>query len=128
MTTFSLFKHIYNVLMSFSICSRRPRESYVLQQPTAAKEKAQVQDRFHEPPDLRAGEEVPLPEIPVSSRPGRDSQPAGTQQRPSHHLVPEQESEAQERHGGAEEGCGDGESVRHPTEVLPRECPQLQHA
>lgn len=110
------------------MCCRWARQPHDVQQPTATKEEAQVQDGLHQPPDLRAGEEVPLPEVPFAGGPGRDRRAAGPQQRPGHHLVPEPEGQAEEGHGGAEEGRGDGQGLRQSAEVLLGERAQLQHA
>lgn len=78
------------------MCYRRTSEPpEPLQQPSASQEEEEIADRFHQPPDIRAGEAVSVPEIPVARRPGRDRGSAGSQQRAGHHVVPEQARQAE---------------------------------
>lgn len=92
---------------SLIFCSRWSVESpESLQLEAAAKEKAEIENSLHQPPDLRTGETVSIPEVLIAGRQGRDSQLPWAIQRTSHHMVPEQTSEAQTRHGGAEERRG----------------------
>lgn len=60
--------------------------------------------------DLRAGEEIPVSEVLEPGGQGRDRGSAGSEQCPGDHVVSEPKSEAEEGHGGAEEGRADGES------------------
>lgn len=99
-----------------ALCSRRAEPPQPLQQQTAAKEEAEIADGLHQPPDLRVGEEIPLPEVPQSGGQGRDSGQPRSDQRPGDHLVPEPEGEAEEGHGGAEEGRGECETSQRPQE------------
>lgn len=41
-------------------------------QPTPTKEEEEIPDGLHQPPDLRTGEAIPLPKIPVAIGSGRD--------------------------------------------------------
>uniref|UniRef100_A0A8B9N133 Ladybird homeobox 1 n=1 Tax=Accipiter nisus TaxID=211598 RepID=A0A8B9N133_9AVES len=61
--------------------------------------------------DLRAGEAVPLPKIPVTGGPGPDRPAAGAHQCPGHHLVPEPPRQAQARPGGDEGRRGIGQKA-----------------
>ena len=61
-----------------------------LQQPPASQEEKEVADRIYQPPDLRTGEALPIPEVPVTRRPRRNRGSAGPQQRTGHHVVSEQ--------------------------------------
>ena len=58
-------------LVSLFLCRVGPG-AVVVRQQAAAEEEAQVADGVHQPPDLRAGEAVPLPEVPLPGRQGRD--------------------------------------------------------
>lgn len=101
---------------------RRPEPPQPLQQPPAAQEEAKIADGLHQPPDLRAGEAFPLPEVPQPGRSRRDRLQLGPHQRPGDHVVPEPEGEAEEGHGGAEEGRGERQAAQRAQE-LPRERP-----
>ena len=52
----------------------RPAE---LREQAAAQEEAEVADCLHKPPDLRAGEALPVPEVPLARGQGRDSGATG---------------------------------------------------
>lgn len=108
-------------LLGYRYCSRASQSPEPVQQPSAAEEEAQEQDRVHEPTDLRAGEAVPLPEVLEPGGQGRDRRSAGTEQRAGDHVVPEPKGEAQEGHGGAEEGRADGEPA--PGRPAPQNLP-----
>lgn len=90
-----------------------------LQQPPASQEEAEVAHSVYQPPDLRAGEAIPVPEVSVACRPGRDRGSTGPQQRAGHHVVPKQTRKAQARHGGAQEGRRVNQDT-HSSQVLPR--------
>jgi hypothetical protein len=118
------FKIVARTRTNPSFSRRRPEPPQPVQLAPAAQEEAKVADGLHQPPDLRAGEEVPLPEVPQSGGPRRDRLLAGPDQRTSHHLVPEQEGQAQTRHGGAQEGRRERQAA-HRAQELPRERPGL---
>lgn len=83
---------------------RWPEPPEPLQQPPAAEEEAEISHRLHQPPDIRAREAVPLPKVPQSSGPRRDSVESGPNERTGDNMVPKPEGEAQEGHGRTEEG------------------------
>jgi len=103
-------------------CFRRAVEPPEPVQLAAAErqEEAQVAHRLHQPPDLRAGEAVSVPKVPVAGRPRRDRRPTRPQQRAGHHVVPESARQTQARHGGAQEGRRVGQDP-HGAQVVPRE-------
>lgn len=81
--------------------------------PKQEPEKAQkVQDCVHTPPDLRAGKMVFASEVFISRGPGPGRTAAGVNQCTGHHLVPEPPRQTKAGHGGAESGCGVGQSSR----------------
>lgn len=75
-------------------------------------EAQEVSDGVHQPPDLRAGEALPVPEVPVPSRPGPDRTAAGPDKRAGHHVVPEPQSQAKTGPGGDEGRRGVGQGRR----------------
>lgn len=103
----------------------RKRRSHV-QFEAAAQKEAQVSNGLHQPPNIRIRETVPVPEVPVSGGPGRNSRPTRPDQRPSHHLVPEQAGQTQEGHGRAEEGRRNGQSL-HAAQDFLGERSEFQH-
>lgn len=56
----------------FSPTFPRSRTCQRLRPAADVKEKEKVPDGLHEPPDLRVGEEVPVPEVPLTGGPGPD--------------------------------------------------------
>lgn len=101
-----------------SFVFRWPEPPEPLQQPAATKEEAEIADGLHQPPDLRVGEAFPVPKIPQSRGQGRDRVQFGPDQRPGHHVVPEQAGETEEGHGGAEEGRGERQDPQRSQEFL----------
>lgn len=92
----------------------------------AAQEETQVPHRVHQPPDIRAGETVPIPEIPVAGRPGRDRVQPWPDQRAGDHVVPEQAGQDEAGLRGAEEGPGDvGRAQR--AQNIPGDGPEHGH-
>ena len=92
LTSLHTFLKVNCVLLSIRIhvCYRwtdKPPEP--LQQPTTSQEEKEVANRIYQPPDLRAREALPLPEVLVARRSGRNRGSAGSQQRAGHHVVPE---------------------------------------
>lgn len=95
------------IIQFSSSCCRWPAQPpEPVQQPATAEEEAQISNGVHKSPDLRAGEEVPVPEVPLASGSGRDRRSVRPHQRPGHHVVPEQTGQAQTGHGGAQERRG----------------------
>lgn len=97
------------------MCCRASQSLEPVQQPPATEEEAQESDCVHESADLRAGETISLSEVLESGRQRRNRRSTRPEQCPSDHVVPEQEGEAQEGHGGAQEGC----AVCEPTPGRP---------
>lgn len=120
-----LLFHVFLMFFFFLLllCCRTSESSQPVQQSSAAKEKAQEPHGLHKSADFRAGEAISLPEVPEPRGSGRDRRLPRAQQCPGDHVVPEQASEAQTRHGGAQEG----RAVRQSTsggpasQNLPRE-------
>ena len=56
---------------NFSVCRHGTGPDVFCEQ-AATKEEAEVAHCLHQPPDIRAGEAVPLPEVPLPGRQGRD--------------------------------------------------------
>lgn len=107
--------------MLFNRFLSRPPEH--VQQPPATKEEAKIPHSIHQPPDLRVRKEVPLPEVPIPSRSGRNRAITGVDQCPGHHVVPEQKGEAEEGHGGTQERRRARESGQ-PTKTFNRQHPR----
>lgn len=110
--------------MSFRRSSESPAP---IQQPSATKEEEEIANCLHEPPNLRAGEEVPLPEVPLPGGPGRNRRSPRTLERAGDHLVPEQAGETEAGHGRAEEGRGIGQDPDR-SQILPGERPGPGHS
>lgn len=75
-------------------------------------EASEVSDGVHQSPNLRAGEALPVPEVPVPSRPGPDRAAAGPDKRAGHHVVSEPASQAKTGPGGNEGRRGVGQGRR----------------
>lgn len=88
---------------------------------TDVKEEEKVADGLHQPPDLRAGEEVLVPEVSVSGRSRPDRAAAGPVERAGHHLVPEPPGQAQARPGGDEGWRGVAEENHAAGPAQPRQ-------
>lgn len=89
--------------MPFSNCyclgsfltSERSRTCERFRAETDVQEEEKVADGLHQPPDLRAGEEVFVPEISLPGRSRPDRAAAGPVERAGHHLVSEPPGQAQ---------------------------------
>jgi len=92
----------------------------------AAEEEAQVAHRVHQPPDLRAGETLPVPEVPVAGGPGRDRVQPGSDQRAGDHVVPEQAGQDEAGLRGTEEGPGDAGRAQRAQDI-PGDRPEHGH-
>lgn len=67
----TLLYFIISLRTGVHVCCRWTSESpEPLQQPSASQEEAKVSHSVHQPPDLRAREAIPLPEVFVACRPG----------------------------------------------------------
>lgn len=91
----------------FRVYRCRCQSSESVQFSDATKEEAQVAHRVHQPPDIRAGEAVPVPEVSVAGRPRRDRVQPGPDQRTGHHMVPKPAGQDEARLRGTKEGPGD---------------------
>ena len=67
------FSHSLTPFLFLSFSFYRTIAFKPVRQPTAAKEEKEITDGVHQPSDLRAGEAVPVPEVPVTFGSGRDS-------------------------------------------------------
>lgn len=56
----------------FSVHRYQFQSSKSVQLTVTAQEEAQIAHRVHQPPDIRAGEAIPVPKVPVAGRQGRD--------------------------------------------------------
>lgn len=93
---------------------------------SAAQEETQVAHRVHQPPDIRAGETFPVPEVPVAGRPGRDRVQPGPDERAGDHVVPEPAGQDEAGLRGAEEGPGDAGGAQRAQD-LPGDGPEHGH-
>jgi len=84
----------------------------------AAQKEAQVAHRVHQPPDIRAGETIPVPEVPIAGRQGRDRVQPGPDKRAGHHVVPEPPGQDEAGLRGTEEGPGDAGRAQRAQDIL----------
>jgi len=102
----------------FSVRRYQFQSSEPVQLAVAAQEEAQVAHRVHQPPDIRAGETVPVPEVPFAGRQGRDRVQPGPDERAGHHVVPEPPGQDEARLRGTEEGPGDVGRAQRAQDIL----------